>query len=275
MKSLFLALSAGLMFGLTGCGSAPSIQPTIAPTLKAVVMPESTPTVAPAPVSLTYEEEAQVELVSPGGVRVLIDVFDPTALSAPATEKDILLTTHTHSDHINSDFDASFKGQQLFVRAGDLKVADVTIRGIASAHNEGDTFAAQGGKNYIFIVDMGGLRIAHFGDIGQEALTADQLAALGKVDIAITQFDNSYSAMDVTNKKGFNLMDQLKPRLIIPTHTSLKAAQYAKAKWPCLYSDKPQVKISRENLTDETQLLFLGNMGLAYGKLTKAAQVKW
>ncbi|HEY4724208.1 MAG TPA: MBL fold metallo-hydrolase, partial [Anaerolineae bacterium] len=134
---------------------------------------------------------------------------------------------------------------------------------------------AQGGSDYIFIVDMGGLRIAHFGDIGQEALTADQLAALGKVDIAITQFDNSYSAMDVTNKKGFKLMDQIKPRLIVPTHNSLEAVQYAKTKWLCLYSDKPQVKISRGNLTDETQLLFLGNMGLSYGRLTEATQVKW
>ena len=56
------------------------------------------------------------------------------------------------------------------------------MRGIASAHTARDyeEFKPEGGSNYIFIVDMGGLRIAHFGDIGQEYLTEEQLAALGE-----------------------------------------------------------------------------------------------
>lgn len=38
---------------------------------------------AGAPVKLYYEENAQVELISPKGSRVLIDVHDPNALSSP------------------------------------------------------------------------------------------------------------------------------------------------------------------------------------------------
>ncbi len=79
---------------------------------------------------------------------------------------------------------------------------------------------------------MAGLRVAHFGDIGQKALTPDQLKILGKVDIAITQLANMYSDMTAQNKKGFNLMDQLKPKLIIPTHIlDPSCATIAAEKW--------------------------------------------
>lgn len=82
-----------------------------------------------------------------------------------------MLTTHNHGDHYRLDFFNSFAGRQLKVKTGDIKLEDVTIRGIASAHNEGDEPRPEDGSNYIFIIDMGGLRIAHFGDIGQDALT--------------------------------------------------------------------------------------------------------
>jgi L-ascorbate metabolism protein UlaG (beta-lactamase superfamily) len=59
-------------------------------------------------VTLRYEEGAQVEIISPGGTRILIDVANPSALSRPATEQDVLLTTHTHADHYNRAFVKAF-----------------------------------------------------------------------------------------------------------------------------------------------------------------------
>src|SRR4030042_2264343 len=133
-------------------------------------------------IKLYYSDPAQIELISARGTRVFIDVITPVALSGPPTEKDVLMTTHNHGDHRRLDFVKIFPGQQLDVKIGEIKMEDVVIRGIASAHNEGHEFRSEGGSNYIFIVDMGGLRIAHFGDIGQDALTPEQLSALGKVD---------------------------------------------------------------------------------------------
>ncbi len=229
---------------------------------------------APA-ITICYVEPAQVELISSKGTRILIDVYQPSQLSYPATEFDILLTTHTHSDHLNEGFLSSFRGKQLFVRTGEIKTADVSIQGISSAHNEGDPLLPESGTNYIFIVDMDGLRIAHFGDIGQNSLTPEQLAALGKVDIAVTQFDNDYSQMDVANKKGFKLMQQVRPLLIIPTHNSVEAVKYAMTLWPCLYSDSGLVRISRDNLPKDTHLLFLGSFAEIYGKLTNASHLEF
>jgi len=151
----------------------------------------------------------------------------------------------------------------------------VSIRGIASAHNANDAIKPENGSNYIYIVDMAGLRIAHFGDIGQDVLTAEQLKALGKVDIAITQFDNSYSNMNMSNKKGFNLIDQVKPRLIIPTHTGPDAMKYAAAQWTCFYTDQLSVTVGQADLSNQTQALFMGKMAPAYGKILNLPKVNW
>jgi L-ascorbate metabolism protein UlaG (beta-lactamase superfamily) len=215
------------------------------------------------PIRLYYENSAQVELISARGTRVLIDVNDPEALSSPPTEKDVLLTTHNHGDHRRVDFVKSFPGQQLDAKIGEIKMEDVMIRGIASAHNEGDEFRSEGGTNYIFIVDMGGLRIAHFGDIGQDALTPEQLSALGKVDIAITLLCSWFSGMNAANKKGFHLMDQVKPRLIIPTHIfESTCAKMAVDKWTGYKSSKKFISISPEDLSDKTSIIFMGRNAL-------------
>ncbi|HNT73579.1 MAG TPA: MBL fold metallo-hydrolase [Anaerolineae bacterium] len=219
----------------------------------------------PAPVTLFYEENAQVEIISSQGTRVLMDIYDPQLLSAPATKNDVLLTTHNHSDHQNGKFLKSFTGQQLLIREGEIALEDVKIRGIASAHNDGLPLKPEGGSNYIYIVDVDGLRIVHFGDIGQAELTPDQLEALGTVDIAIMQLANSFSSVDVKNKIGFNLMAQVKPKVIIPTHYNKAALEYALQLWPGFYAGK-QVTFSRDQLTDETRLLILGGMGEIYQK---------
>lgn len=215
---------------------------------------------AGAPLKLYYQENAQIELISPEGSRVLIDVHDPGALSNRPAEMDVLLTTHNHGDHRRLDFVRSFPGEQLDVKTGEIERKNVTIRGIASAHNEGDEFRDENGSNYIFIIDMAGLRIAHFGDIGQEALTPEQLKVLGKVDIAITQLANTYSDMTAANKKGFNLMDQVRPKMIIPTHIhDPTCAEIADDKWIGYNSYKKYLSISLDNLPEETTIIFMGN----------------
>lgn len=226
-------------------------------------------------IKIYFEYEAQVELISPQGTRVLIDVYSPDSLSSPATSQDILLTTHTDRDHYNKDFQAAFPGQQLFTRVGTIQQSDVSIQSIASVHRPSDTPQPENGSDYIYVIEMGGLRIAHFGDIGQDALTAEQLATLGKIDIAITQFNNPYSDMDANNQKGFNLMDQVHPRLIIPTHDDASTVAIEGEKWATLYSDKAFVSVGSRDLTDKTRVIYLGMLAETYAKITHATKVDW
>ncbi len=220
------------------------------------VLPSVTP--LPACVTLIYGENAQFEIVDPLGQRVLVDVHDPERLSKPAVDRDILLTTHTHWDHVNEKFLADFPGDQLFVREGRVELPGGRIQGIASAHNASDQFKPAGGTNYIYLIELGGLRIAHFGDIGQNTLTADQLALLGEIDIALTQLNNSYSGMNAENGKGIHLIGQLQPRLVIPTHVNLDTMKLAISQWPGFYADGATFEICAADLGESTQLLLMG-----------------
>ena len=273
-RRLLLTVAA---FGvlLAGCGTA---QPADQASLSSSPTPTASAPATASPaagVTLRYAGNAQVELSANGGARVLIDVYDPDALSAPPTADDVLLTTHRHDDHVSAGFPDGFPGEQLFVREGALETPDATITGVAAAHSQGDRLAAKGGTDYIFIVDMGGMRIAHFGDLGQTALTRGQLKALGDVDIAVTQFDNSFSQMDTTNLKGFKLMQQVKPRLIVQTHSSLAAVEHAGTLWPLLYSERPWVTFTAAGLPATTSLLLLGDDAAFYAEQVPAEKVDW
>ena len=271
---LFIGLFGAILL-ISGCGAggsgdvrSPSSSPSPVATEPATASPASG-------VTIRYEGNAQVELSLNGGARVLIDVYDPSALSAPPTSDDILLTTHTHDDHLSPDFRGSLPGRQLFVREGAIETPDAVITSMAAAHNEGDPLLPKNGTDYIFVVDIGGLRIAHFGDLGQTALTAGQLEKLGDVDIAVTQFENSFSHMDAINQKGFRLMEQVKPRLIIQTHTSPAAVQYAATLWRVLFSGRSAVTIAAPDLPAETSLLLLGDDAAFYAGLVPAEKVDW
>ena len=114
----------------------------------------------------------------------------------------------------------------------------------------------------------------HFGDIGVSALTPEQLAAVGSIDVAITQFDNSYSDVDSQNEKGFQLVEQLQPRLVIPTHQTDQSVAMM-TRWPCFYTDQRSVTFTSEQLPLTTSVLFIGPFAFGQGKLTGAQPVGW
>jgi L-ascorbate metabolism protein UlaG (beta-lactamase superfamily) len=155
------------------------------------------------------------------------------------------------------------------MKMGNIQWPDVTVTTIASAHLPTDPISADASTDYLFVIETGGLRIVHFGDIGQEALTGEQLQTIGAVDLAITQFSNSFSLMDAANRKGFNLMDQVKPRLVIPTHSDRPTMEIAFGLWSGFYSESRTVAIRRETLPAGTSILIMGNENLlsAYVKI--------
>jgi hypothetical protein len=107
----------------------------------------------PPEVTIYFEDNAQFELISPAGTRVMIDVASPNALSSPPTEKDILLTTHSRGDHLNVNFADAFPGQQIKIEQGEIELPDVRVFSIQGSHNS--TPPAEQGDNFIFVIDMG------------------------------------------------------------------------------------------------------------------------
>lgn len=228
-------------------------------------------------VTIIYEEGAQFEFVSPEGTRVFAEVASPDSLTAPPTADDVLVITKT-DDQNSSSFYRSFPGKKLIAKTGVLEGKGVKVTGIASCQNASGAFLPEGGTNYIYLIEMGELRIAHFGNIGQKQLTGEQLGFLGKIDIALMQLANPFSVMNLENRKAYNLMDQLKPELVIPTNIyagieTEALLKFTVKKWQGFYTDS-SLRISKTDLTaPETRVLFMGS----WGKICKGMKIakKW
>jgi L-ascorbate metabolism protein UlaG (beta-lactamase superfamily) len=94
---------------------------------------------------------------------------------------DLLLVTHEHFDHNAVE---AIDGDPPVLRstAGKLRSPIGEVLAVASEHDE--AAGTERGPNTIFVFDLGGLRVAHFGDFGQTVLRDEQATAIGRVDLA-------------------------------------------------------------------------------------------
>ncbi len=177
-------------------------------------------------------------------------VVDPYLMPVKTIKTvDAICNTHTHYDHMDDAFNADFKCKVSTATVENFKIKDVSVRSIASSHNN-TPIVANAPDNVIYVFDVDGLRIVHMGDIGQDTLTPEQLKFLGKVDVAFMQFENSYSDMSIDNKKGFKLMEQLNPQIIIPTHSTPDATNKIGEIVGKLDTTENSISISKDDLKD-------------------------
>lgn len=94
---------------------------------------------------------------------------------------DLLLVTHEHGDHNAIE---AISGDPAILRstAGRLQSPIGEVVAVASEHD--NVAGTARGPNTIFVFELGGLRVAHFGDFGQAGLREAQAAAIGTVDLA-------------------------------------------------------------------------------------------
>ena len=152
-------------------------------------------------------------LLEGAGLRIVVDPHDGGSLNLPEfrVEADYLLVTHNHYDH-NAvemvDSSDTIKWKRGVFRLGDK----VTVKGIPSYHDK-----AQGelrGLNTIYVLDFGGLTIAHFGDLGHLP-DSNLLSLIERVDVALIPVGGVYT-IDAT--EAWELIQLLKPSIIIPMH---------------------------------------------------------
>jgi L-ascorbate metabolism protein UlaG (beta-lactamase superfamily) len=94
---------------------------------------------------------------------------------------DLLLVTHEHRDHNAVEV---IPGEPQTLRATAGKYASEAVGevlGVASEHDE--VAGTERGPNTIFVFELDGMRVAHFGDFGQRELREEQAAAIGAVDL--------------------------------------------------------------------------------------------
>jgi L-ascorbate metabolism protein UlaG (beta-lactamase superfamily) len=104
--------------------------------------------------------------------------FDYPAIEA--NEVDLLLVTHEHGDHNGVE---AVGGEPVMLRstAGSLDSPLGDVIAIASEHD--GVAGTMRGPNTIFVFELDGLRVVHFGDFGQSSLRLEQAEAIGAVDL--------------------------------------------------------------------------------------------
>lgn len=226
-------------------------------------------TAASSGVTVIYEGVAQFELLPAGGPRILFDVQSPERLTGPATKDDILLTTHEHMDHYSWGFQSQFPGKQLYAQPGRLDAPGCRITALTAGH---DPYGP--GSNNFMIVEVAGLKIAHLGDLGQKALTNEQLEALRGVDVVFVLLESAmprYFAMDPLTNLG--LVEQIQPKIVIPTHADETVIGEAARRWPAVYTTAERVTFSREKLPAKMTLLVMGENAVKMEGLIKSLNV--
>ena len=155
---------------------------------------------------------------------VVIDPFgDMSAMAASrgmqfdyppidGVEADLLLVTHEHIDHNGVE---SIGGDPTILRstAGVLESPIGGVTAIASEHDE--AAGTERGPNTIFVFELDGLRVAHFGDFGQSALRDEQAAAIGRVDLLILPVGGGPT---IGAEGAMAIIERLRPRWVVPMH---------------------------------------------------------
>ncbi len=128
------------------------------------------------------------------------------------SDVDLLLVTHEHLDHNGVE---AIAGEPSVLRstAGKLSSPIGEVVAIASEHDE--AAGTERGPNTIFVFELDGLRVAHFGDFGQAELRPEQAAAIGEIDLLFIPVGGGPTLGGVAAAE-FTL--SLDPTWVVPMH---------------------------------------------------------
>jgi L-ascorbate metabolism protein UlaG (beta-lactamase superfamily) len=171
---------------------------------------------------LTWYGQSCFLLESASGARIVMDPIPTNIGYLPPADlhADAVTISHEHPDHTNV---ALVQGKPRVLRGLtadrkgwvkiDEKIKDIAVRSVGVYHD--GKRGAETGLDTVFIFEIGGVRIAHLGDLGH-ALTDQQLSAIGSVDVVLVPVGGTYT---VDAQEATHVADQIRPRLmIIPMH---------------------------------------------------------
>lgn len=144
------------------------------------------------------------------GVSVITDPYTKVGYELPeGLKSDILLISHGHFDHCYSQAVAY---RSIVSEAGEKECFGVKISGIDSFHDPLN--GKLRGKNVIFKFVLDGLKVCHFGDLG-EPCNEELCEKIGGVDVLLLPIGGTYT---IDAEQAFAYVQKLAPKVIIPMH---------------------------------------------------------
>jgi hypothetical protein len=226
------------------CPSLTASLSLLALAASALAAPHRTAAAGPVIRQVQRGNDIALLLVAASGTTLALDPFD---VASPVEADLAVFTTSTHADRRTlPNVRAPLLAHRVEVRT----VGGVKVTGIAASHR-GGTIDATAPDHVIYRIDVDGFVLALLGCLGQERLTPDQLAALGRVDVAIlTADDGGFERLPLI-ERAFGLVQQLRPRAVVPlTHHADDEEALPRLGELGKVETAPELVLSREGLRD-------------------------
>lgn len=193
-------------------------------------------------------------------LRIVTDPFDSTVgYPLPDESADICMVSHDHFDH---NCVSVIKGNPQVVKGvGEKQAKGIRFKGVGSFHDE--TQGSQRGENTIWTLELGGIKLAHLGDLGID-LSDSQVKEIGAVDILFVPTGGFYTIDAAT---AFRVVSKLKPKVVIPMHFKMAfmgknfpiapVDEFLRGKDNVVKVDGNSVRFTKESLPEKTTIYVL------------------
>lgn len=160
---------------------------------------------------IRYFGHSCFQIISDNGVRIVTDPYTKVGYEMASPSADIVTVSHGHFDHAFVEG----VGDEPFILDGSGRVfrfEDVEITSFETNHDEKQ--GALRGKNQIFQFTVNGVKICHFGDLG-EPCRSGILEKIGEADVLMLPVGGTYT---IDAKQAKEYADSVGAKIVIPMH---------------------------------------------------------
>ena len=177
-------------------------------------------------------------------------------MPTPKVSADIVMISHSHSDHASGKDFVAKSGAKIIDKLGAVEFKGVKIKGFATFHD--DVEGKKRGGNTIFVFEIDGIRFAHLGDLGH-LLSDKEAEDIKPIDILMIPV-GGYFTIDA--RVASAIVEKLKPKIVIPMHYKVAGLNYPISDVEPFINDKSNVKrlgksettYSKDCLPEETEI---------------------
>lgn len=146
----------------------------------------------------------------PGGRTMITDPHRDIGYPPINRAAGIVTVSHGHFDH--GAVDAVSGSPRVIREEGDHDLEGVRITGIPSFHDSQK--GAKRGQNTIFVIEAGGLRACHLGDLGHIP-DPGLIESMGRVDVLMVPVGGFYT---IDSGQAVKVVDLIRPGYVLPMH---------------------------------------------------------